>query len=89
MGTQNDADDNITISASNGIGQIYLQTSTTNIGNLAVTGAVTATGNITAYYSDNILKTYISDIKDPLEIKDKSKGFYYKANGYREIIWIR
>jgi hypothetical protein len=43
-------------------------------------GSINAYGNITAYFSDNRLKTYISDIKDPLKIINKLKGFYYTPN---------
>ena len=75
IGTSNDSDDNIIISASGGSGLITLQATTT-----AMSGDITAVGNITAYFSDNRLKTYISDIKDPLEIINSLKGFYYKPN---------
>jgi hypothetical protein len=43
-------------------------------------GDLNAYGNITAYFSDNRLKTYISDIKDPLAIIKSLKGFYYTPN---------
>jgi chaperonin cofactor prefoldin len=43
-------------------------------------GSINAYGNVTAYFSDNRLKTYISDIKDPLKIITKLKGFYYTPN---------
>jgi hypothetical protein len=47
---------------------------------LHVAGDIFATGNITAYYSDERLKTKISNIKDPLEIINKLNGFYYTPN---------
>jgi hypothetical protein len=47
---------------------------------LHVIGDVAATGNITAYYSDERLKTITSNITNPLQIVGKLKGFYYHAN---------
>jgi len=49
-------------------------------GTLTITGDIRATGNITGYYSDERLKTKISNIKDPLEIINKLNGFYYTPN---------
>jgi hypothetical protein len=43
-------------------------------------GAIFATGNITAYYSDDRLKTRLGDIDDALGIIDKIDAFYYEAN---------
>jgi hypothetical protein len=43
-------------------------------------GAIYATGNITAYYSDDRLKTRLGDIDDALGIIDKIDAFYYEAN---------
>jgi hypothetical protein len=42
-----------------------------------VTGAITATGDITAYSSDNRLKTNIEIINDPLDKINKLSGFTY------------
>jgi hypothetical protein len=47
---------------------------------LAVTGAITATGNITAYYSDDRLKTKLGNIKNALDKVCSLDGFYYEAN---------
>jgi len=47
---------------------------------LAVTGAITATGNITAYYSDDRLKTKLGNIENALDKVSKLNGFYYEAN---------
>jgi hypothetical protein len=59
----------------------------TSAGGLAIgttadpgTGAIFATGNITAYYSDDRLKTRLGDIDDALGIIDKIDAFYYEAN---------
>lgn len=45
-----------------------------------VTGEIRATNNITAYYSDDRLKTRGSNIQNPLEKLQKLNGFYYQAN---------
>lgn len=46
----------------------------------AVTGAITATGNITAYYSDDRLKTKLGIIPNALDKVKSLEGFYYQAN---------
>jgi hypothetical protein len=52
---------------------------TTNTG-IAVTGAITATGNITAFFSDDRLKTRLNNISDAL-LKIKSlNGFEFELN---------
>jgi hypothetical protein len=43
-------------------------------------GDIACTGDVSAYYSDERLKTKISDINDPLEIVDRLNGFYYIPN---------
>ena len=43
-------------------------------------GNIIATGDITAYYSDERLKTKISTINNPLSIVNKLHGFYYLPN---------
>jgi hypothetical protein len=62
-----------------GFANLYIGGLETN-SNVTVKGDITATGNITAYYSDERLKTKISDIVDPLEKIEKLNGFYYKPN---------
>ena len=47
---------------------------------VAVTGAITATGNITAYYSDDRLKTKLGNIENALDKVCSLDGFYYEAN---------
>jgi len=49
-------------------------------GSIAVQGAITATGDITAYYSDDRLKTKLGSITDALSKVLSLNGFYYKAN---------
>ena len=43
-------------------------------------GAIYATGNITAYYSDDRLKTRLGKIENALDKVDQLNGFYYEAN---------
>jgi hypothetical protein len=52
---------------------------------LHVQGEIYATGNITAYYSDERLKTKLSNIDEPLEIINKLNGFYYIPNDLARI----
>ena len=48
--------------------------------NLAISGSVTATGNITAYSSDNRLKTKIKKITDAVDKVKQLSGFTYNWN---------
>jgi hypothetical protein len=75
ISSMNDADDHILLSASGGVGIGVIPAT-----KFHVAGDILATGNITAYYSDERLKTKISNIKDPLEIINKLNGFYYTPN---------
>jgi len=47
---------------------------------LTVNGAITATGNITAYFSDDRLKTRFGPVKDAVWKVQSLNGFYYEAN---------
>jgi len=49
-------------------------------GTLAVSGAITATTTVTAYYSDDRLKTQINTIKSALDKIDQLTGFIYVEN---------
>jgi hypothetical protein len=49
-------------------------------GVLTVTGEIRATGNVTAYYSDNRLKTKLGPIENALHKVSTLSGFYYEAN---------
>lgn len=44
------------------------------------TGEIRATNNITAYYSDERLKTRLGKIEDPIEKVKSLSGFYFEAN---------
>jgi len=50
------------------------------VAGLAVNGAITATGNITAYFSDDRLKNRMGYISGALAKVMSLKGFYYEAN---------
>lgn len=45
-----------------------------------MTGAITATGNITAYYSDDRLKTRLGPLDNALNKVLSLNGFYFEAN---------
>ena len=51
-----------------------------HVGNSTLSADIAATGNITAYYSDERLKTKISNINEPLKIINNLNGFYYVPN---------
>lgn len=53
---------------------------------LTVNGAITATGNITAYFSDDRLKQRLGPILDPIGKVKALKGFYYRANATAEAL---
>jgi hypothetical protein len=50
-----------------------------SVGN-AVTGEIRATNNITAYYSDERLKTRLGAIENALDKVDQLNGFYHEAS---------
>ena len=62
-------------------GNAATATTATNLsgGTVAAT-TITATGNITAYYSDDNLKTKLGKIENALEKVCSLEGFYYEAN---------
>jgi hypothetical protein len=47
---------------------------------ITASGAITSTGNITAYYSDDRLKTRTGNIENALDKVDSLDTFYYHAN---------
>jgi hypothetical protein len=53
---------------------------TISSGGLAVTGAITATGDITAFFSDDRLKTKLGNIENALDKLMTLSGFYYEPN---------
>jgi len=50
------------------------------VGSFAANGNITATGTVTAYYSDNRLKTRIAPITNALDKISTLNGFYFRAN---------
>ena len=75
--------------------QTASQTNITSVGSLGSTqisslgvgtaatgtgGEIRATNNITAYYSDDRLKTRLGNIENALDKVDQLTGFYYEAN---------
>jgi hypothetical protein len=50
------------------------------LSSLAVQGAITATGNITAYYSDERLKLKLGNINNAVNKISQLNGFYYTNN---------
>ena len=55
-------------------------TSSVAFASVAANGAITATGNITAYFSDDRLKTRTGDIVNAMEMVKSLDAFYYHAN---------
>jgi Chaperone of endosialidase len=53
---------------------------TISTGGLAVTGAITSTGDITAFFSDDRLKTKLGNIENALDKLMTLNGFYYEPN---------
>jgi len=54
--------------------------STLAAGNTTVTGFITATGDITAFFSDDRLKDRYSNIPNAVEKVKSLNGFYYEPN---------
>ncbi len=70
------------------IGQAVANTSNVRFASVGVgtaadsanTGSIVATGDITAYYSDDRLKTKLGNIENALSKVEQLSGFYYEAN---------
>lgn len=58
----------------------YKYTSISASGDLSVQGSITATGNVTAYYSDERLKTKLGNLESALDKICAIDTFYYEAN---------
>ena len=63
--------------------------STLASGTHTVTGSITATGDITGYYSDDNLKNKLGTIDNALDKLMTLTGFYYEANETpnAQLIW--
>jgi hypothetical protein len=75
--TAGNARTNLELSSSNNV-----QFSSLGVGTAAsgTAGEIRATNNITAYYSDDRLKTKLGNIEDALAKVRTLSGFYYEAN---------
>jgi len=62
------------------IGYSNIGTTYTAPAKLAVSGSITATGDITAYFSDERLKTKLGNIENAIDKVNQLNGFYYEAN---------
>ena len=72
-----------TITAATGtVSSATVNAQTLGVGTVAsgVAGEIRATNNITAYYSDDGLKTRFNNIENALDLVDQLSGFYYQAN---------
>lgn len=65
---------------SNRWGNFYGQGIALNTADAPSAGSIIATGNITAYYSDENLKTKLGKIENALDKIEELEGFYYEAN---------
>jgi hypothetical protein len=61
-------------------GNFYGQGLALNTTDAPATGSIIATGNITAYYSDDNLKNKLGKIENALDKIQELEGFYYEAN---------
>jgi hypothetical protein len=79
-GTSFDGSANITITAA--ATNVNTQLASLGVGTAAsgTAGEIRATNNITAYYSDDRLKTRLGNIEDALAKVRTLSGFYYEAN---------
>jgi hypothetical protein len=79
-GTSFDGSANITITAA--ATNVNTQLASLGVGTAAsgTAGEIRATNNITAYYSDDRLKTKLGNIEDALAKVRTLSGFYYEAN---------
>jgi hypothetical protein len=64
----------------NRFNKAYINGLSVNTATAAGAGEIIATGNITAYYSDDNLKTRLGNIENALDKIDTLTGFYYEAN---------
>jgi hypothetical protein len=79
-GTSFDGSANITITAA--ATNVNTQLASLGVGTAAsgTAGEIRATNNVTAYYSDDRLKTKLGNIEGALDLVGRLNGFYYEAN---------
>lgn len=64
----------------NRFGSLHIQSIGVGTGASGTAGEIRATANVTAYYSDDNLKTRLGTIENALDKIDSLTGFYYEAN---------
>ena len=64
----------------NRFGSLHIQSIGVGTGASGTAGEIRATANVTAYYSDDNLKTRLGTIENALDKIDTLTGFYYEAN---------
>ena len=67
-------------STNNRFGSAHLQSLGVGTGASGTAGEILATANVTAYYSDDNLKTRLGNLENALDKIDQLQGFYYEAN---------
>jgi hypothetical protein len=79
-GTSFNGSANITITAA--ATNVNTQLASLGVGTAAsgTAGEIRATNNVTAYYSDDRLKTKLGNIEGALDLVGRLNGFYYEAN---------
>lgn len=68
------------VASISGSGRMRVQSLGVNTDPSATAGEIRATDNITAYYSDERLKTKLGAIENPIEKVKSLSGFYFEAN---------
>lgn len=61
-------------------GNLHVQSIGVGTGASGTAGEIRATNNVTAYYSDDRLKTRLGTLENALDKIDQLTGFYYEAN---------
>ncbi len=61
-------------------GNLHVQSIGVGTGASGTAGEIRATNNVTAYYSDDRLKTRLGGLENALDKIDQLAGFYYEAN---------
>ena len=79
-GTSFNGSANITITAAATNVNTQLASLGVGTGASGTAGEIRATNNVTAYYSDDRLKTKLGNIEGALDLVGRLNGFYYEAN---------
>ena len=89
--TSNVAGTGVSVSGATGavtisIGQAVATSSSPTFAGLTINGAITATGDITAFYSDGRLKENLKIISNPIEKIRKITGYTYNTNQLGKVL---